>query len=111
MLENQAADSHISAVGTEQTAGGSQTEAVGEQTGSEGDSHITNEAAEKAFDREMNALWGLESPIAAAEAPDSGEYEDVYKRQVKQRPEQQTQQLVKQRPEQQTQQLARQRPE
>ncbi len=75
MLENQAADSHISAVGTEQTAGGSQTEAVGEQTGSEGDSHITNEAAEKAFDREMNALWGLESPIAAAEAPDSGEYE------------------------------------
>ena len=52
MSESQTADNHISEVGTEQTASGNQTEAVGEQT-------VASSGNQTEFDAEMNAMWGL----------------------------------------------------
>lgn len=57
MLESQAADSHISEPGTEQTVGDSHIDTVGEQTGSRGSSHTPTAAAE-----EIDEIWGFELP-------------------------------------------------
>ena len=64
MLENQTADSHISEVGTAQTASGNQTEAVGEQTVASSGSQTEDSSAKADFEAEMNAMWGLPSEEA-----------------------------------------------
>ena len=82
MSENQTADNHISEVGTAQTAGGNQTEAVGEQASASSGNQTEDSSA---FEAEMNAMWGLETEeeavhdeeeAAQEESPESTEPEE-----------------------------------